>query len=167
MLWQVLSYKISNVDIKGFREDLIDFLDQDLHLWNELNQTLRHKNHTIVLTSICSFAYNVCQLLCYLRKCHRMLFDFFTNQDPVNSCLKGAFKGDMRSRSSHKSHEVVVTFAWECVNTKVTNTLRICFCSCIKTERNFNMFIFQITVNGFRTSNNSALGMMFLEIFSE
>jgi hypothetical protein len=29
------------------------------------------------------------------------------------------------------------------------------------------MFIFQITVNGFRTSNNSALRMMFLEILSE
>lgn len=96
-----------------------------------------------------------------------MLFDFFTNQYPINSCLKGAFKCDMGSRSSHKSHEVVVTLARQSVNTQVTDTLRICFCSCIKTERNFNMFIFQITVNGFWASNNSALGMMFLEILSE
>lgn len=39
---QVLGDKLSNIDVKRLRCDLVDLLNKDVHFWNELNQTFRN-----------------------------------------------------------------------------------------------------------------------------
>jgi hypothetical protein len=113
----------SNTILKWHRHNLINLFNENLDLWDKLNETLRDKNYTILLAALCSLAYNISKLIGNLLKFHRVFLDFLTDKDPVNSSLQGTLKGDVRCRSSHQSDEVVITLAGQCINTEVSDSL--------------------------------------------
>lgn len=49
-------------------KDFIDFLDKNTHFWNEFNESLWHKDHTIVFTSIRSLTNHINNLLSDITK---------------------------------------------------------------------------------------------------
>ena len=71
----------------------------------------------------------------------------------------------MRSRASHQLDEVPVFFCRIAITLYITDYFRIDFASCIEPKRCFNHFIFQVTVNSFRTSDNLDSSIDFFIIF--
>jgi len=102
-----------------------------------------------------------------LLKGHGVLFDLLTNEDPVDASLKGAFKSDVRCRSSHQSDEVVISLAGEGIHAQVSDSLRVSLGGCVEAETNLDVLILEVTIDGLRAANDSALGLMLLKVFSK
>lgn len=157
----------SNSRRKWLRDDLIDLLDKDVNLGNELDEPFGHEDHTILLLALISLAYDVGELIGDLLKGHGVLFDLLTYEDPVNASLKSALKSNVRCRSSHESDEVVISLAGEGIHAQVSDSLRVSLCGCVEAETNLDVLILEVTIDGLRAANDSALGLMLLKVFSK
>lgn len=96
-----------------------------------------------------------------------MFFNFFTNKNPVNASLKCTLKSYMRSRSAHQSDKVVVALARQGIHAQVPYSLRVGLSGCVEAEADLNMLVLEVTVYGLRAADNSALGLMLLEVFCQ
>ena len=157
----------SNSRRKWLRDDLIDFLDKDVHLGDELDEAFRHKDHTILLLALISLAYDVGELIGDLLKGHGVLFDLLTYEDPVNASLKCALKSNVRCRSSHESDEVVISLAGEGIHAQVSDSLRVSLSGCVEAETHLDVLVLEVSVDGLRAANDSALGLMLLKVLSK
>lgn len=145
-------------------EDLIDFLDEEAHLRNELNEALWNEDHTIVLASARSLTNNLNNLVGNVINGHVLAGDFLTNQTAVDPCLQSTLKCNMRGRSSHESNEVIVLARRNGIGREVTNGLGVDLGCGIETKTNFDMLVFQVTIDCFWTANNTTLGAVFGEV---
>ena len=157
---------LSNGRRKWLRDDLIDLLDENVHLRNELDEPFRHKDHAILLLTLISLANDVGELISDLLKSHGILLDLLTYEDPVHASLEGALKCNVRCRSSHQSDEVVISLAGEGINTQVSDSLRVSLGGCVEAETNLDVLILEVAVDGFRAANNSAFRLMLFKVFS-
>ena len=96
-----------------------------------------------------------------------MLFNLLTDEYPVNASLERALKCNVRCRSSHQSDEVIVALAGESIDTQISDSLRVSLGGSVKAETHLNVFILEVTVDGFRATNNSALRLMLFKVFSK
>lgn len=89
-------------------KDLINLLDEQTHLWDELDETLWHKDHTVVLASVRSLTNDFNNLIGDVAKGLVLVCNFLTDQAAVSSGLQRALKSNMRGRSTHESNEVII-----------------------------------------------------------
>jgi hypothetical protein len=93
-----------------------------------------------------------------------VLFDLLTNEDPVNPSLKSALKCNVRCRPAHQSDEVVISLAGEGIHAQVSDGLRVSLGGCVEAETHLDVLVLEVTVDGLRAANNSALGLMLLKV---
>jgi len=73
----------------------------------------------------------------------------------------------MGGRPTHKPDEMVIFFAADCIKHDISNQFTICFASCIKTETDFNKFVFKVSVYGLWAPYYSSWATIFLEVLSK
>ena len=59
-------------------------MDQNRHLRNELNETLRNKNHAVILTKLGAFTNDVCDLSGDLRQSHMFGLNFLAYEHAID-----------------------------------------------------------------------------------
>ena len=101
---------LTDVSLEFTSQKLIDFRDKHGHLRNELDETFGYKNDTIVFAELSTSCNDVSDLIGDLCKSHVLGLNFFTNKNKVDLSSQGALQGNMRSRSTHESDEVIVLF---------------------------------------------------------
>ena len=87
----------ANVAIKLAADELVDFRDQDSHLRDELDETLRHEDDTIVLSQLSALDDDVSDLGGDLGQGLVLGFNFLTDEETINAGSKRALESDMRS----------------------------------------------------------------------
>ena len=114
---------VTNFTLELARDQLVDFRNQDSHLWNEFNETLRHENDTIVLSHRCSLADDVSDIGCDLGQSLVLCLDFLTDKHAVDAGSEGTLKGNVRGGATHQANKVVVLFGRNDVRAQVADSL--------------------------------------------
>lgn len=107
---EVAYHIVADITLKWARKQIVDLVDEDSHLWNELNEALWHKDDTVVLAKLGSLADDVGDILRDLGKRLVLGLDLLTNKHAVDTSSQSALKSDMGGRSTHESDEVIVLF---------------------------------------------------------
>ncbi|KAB8101954.1 hypothetical protein EE612_033082 [Oryza sativa] len=90
------------------RQNFIQFCNELSNLWDEINQTLWDKDHTIVVTKFCTLADNVSNVVGDTFKSFLLCSNLFSNECNIRMCLQSTLQCNVRSSTSHKPHKVVV-----------------------------------------------------------
>ena len=104
----MLSIWLHILDFGEFCKHIVEFSNQFLHCWNELNQAFRdeHRTEVVAISSTVShhlsdFSHDVVERLV-------VGFHLFADDAVVRLSLKRTFKSDVRSRAAHELDEVPV-----------------------------------------------------------
>ena len=95
-LSQVARDVFADVSLKLTADELVNLSDQDGHLRDELDESLRHEDDTVVLAELSTLHDNVCHLGSNLGQGLVLGFDFLANQAAVNASSQGALQSNMR-----------------------------------------------------------------------
>lgn len=119
----MLNDVVTNFTLELTRDQFVDFRNQDGHLWNEFNKTLRHENDTIVLSHLSSLADDVCDIGCDLRQSLVLCLDLLTDKDAVDARSEGTLEGNVGGGTTHQANKVVVLFGGYDVRAQVADSL--------------------------------------------
>ena len=105
---QVGTYILTDISLKFTREKLVDLRNENSHFRNELDKSLGHEDDTVVLSTLSTTTNDVSDILGDFLQGLILGLDLLSNEDAVDACTESTLEGNMRSRSSHESDEVVV-----------------------------------------------------------
>ena len=134
-------------------QEVVQFSNQSLHGRNKLYQTFRNQYCTEVVTLSSTVGYNLSDVSYYIIQRHIFSFNFFRNDTYVRLNLQSTFQSNMRSRTSHQFNEVPVFTCRVTVTLDITDNFGISLTSSIETERSFNHFVLQVTIDSLRTTD--------------
>ena len=143
------------------------FGNQHADIRNKFKKAFRNQSDTKILAVGGAGGDNVGELFYDMFQIHLFRLHFFGNEGDVRMGLQGGFQSDMGSGTSHKLDEVPVFLRRVGVAHDVADQFGVGLDSRIEAERGFDVFVFQVAVDGFRATANDALGILRLEIFTE
>ena len=151
----------------GTSKQFIDFLDQCREFRNEFNNTFRNDCNTEVHAVSCTLFNRISDVISNLRKRHLLSCNFFRNQAYVWLCFQCTFKCYVRSGTAHNLDKMPVLLSGVSISFNVTDNFTVCLCSCIETERAFDVFILQVTIDCLRAADYLNTCVVSCEIFSQ
>ena len=134
------------------RQKIVQLRNKFLHRRNKLDKTFGYQYRTEITTfgsphgnSLGNTIYNIVE---------RLLFCFylFRYKTDIRLSLQRAFQCDMGSRTSHQLDKVPIFFCGIAIPLNVSDYFGIYLARRIESERTFDHFVFQITIDGFRTT---------------
>ena len=148
-------------------QQVVQFGNQSLHSWDELNQTFRNQYRTKIVSIGRTVGYNLSNISNDIIQSLIFGFHLFRYDTNVGLALQSAFQSDVRSRTSHQFDEMPIFTGRVCIALDITDNLCIRFASRIETERSFDLFVLQIAVDGLRTADNLHTAFLGCVIFSQ
>ena len=148
-------------------QQVVKFGNKPAYCRYKLYKSFRYKNHAEIVSVCRTVSHRCTYLLYYFVQRHILCLDFFRYNTDIRLALQGTLKGYMAGRASHKLDEMPILTCGVTVALDVAYQFRICLCSRIKAERCFYLAIFQVAVDGFRTSDNLYTVLLCRIIFSQ
>lgn len=158
---------LTDISFKLPGHQLVDFRNEDCHFGNELDKSLWNENDSVVLSKRGTLANDVSDLRCNLRQSLVFGFDLFAYEDEVDASAEGTLQGDVRSRPTHESNEVIVLFGRNSVRAKVADSFRVDLCGSVETKGDRNVLVLQVTIDGLGAANDAALGLVLSKVLGQ
>ena len=134
-------------------QQIIEFANQSTNRGDKLYQSFGNQNHAEVHSPTCSVGHGRSNLLNDLVECHIFLLHFLRDNADIRLALQRTLQSDVRCRSSHQLDEMPILTSRITVAFDITGQLCVSLRSCVKSERGFDLIVFQIAVNGFRAAD--------------
>ena len=148
-------------------QEVIQLSDQTFHSRDKLNQTFRNQHSTEVVALSSTIGNDLSNVSYYIVQWHIFRFHFFRDDTYVRLNLQSTFQCNVRSRTAHQFNEVPVFTCRVTVALDVTNHFWVYFTCSIETERSFNHFVLQVTVDSFRTTDHLYTGILGSIVFGQ
>ena len=149
------------------RNHVVDLGDECSHLGDELDQSLGEEDHAVVLAQLGAFDDELHHLLGDLLDGLLLGGDLLADEGIVGMGLEGTLHGDVRSRTTHQTYEVVVLLGGEGIHADVADKLRVDLAGSVEAEGDGDVVVLQIAVNGLRAANHVCAVINALEVLGE
>ncbi len=148
-------------------ECFVEFADEDSHFGNEFDQAFRNEDCSEFFAVGGALGDGVGDVINDVFEGELALGDFLGNERDVWASLESALETDVRSRAAHELDEVPVFSRRDGIALNVSDEVGVNFAGRVEAEAGFDVFAFEVAIDGFGNSDNRQRGFAGGGEFSE
>mmetsp|Transcript_69418 Transcript_69418/g.165423 ORF Transcript_69418/g.165423 Transcript_69418/m.165423 type:complete len:537 (-) Transcript_69418:330-1940(-) len=147
---------------------VVDFGDQRIELWDELDETFGKKNYPVVLAVLAARFDHVCQIHGDILQALLAFRHLLSKKTGVGPREQGHFQGNIGRRSAHEPDQVVVLLRTQGINGHIAYQGGVGLAGSVEAEGHRDVrWALEITVDGLGRTDNLGLAAIGLEVLGQ